>query len=87
MLQIAKAPDGNGGVYFALENEHALEHMRANKVEFLDCYCVDNCLAKVGDPVFSAYCHKQGADFGARVVSKRAPDEKVGVFAKHGDGI
>lgn len=29
-------------------------------VECVDCYCVDNLLARVGDPLFVGYCHSQG---------------------------
>jgi len=32
----------------------------ATGVESVDCYCVDNLLARVGDPVFVGYCHSQG---------------------------
>jgi hypothetical protein len=47
-------------------------------VEALDCYCVDNALARLGDPLFLGYCHAQAAQVGARVVAKAHPDEKVG---------
>ena len=33
-------------------------------VEALDCYCVDNALARLGDPTFVGYCHSQGAEVG-----------------------
>lgn len=51
-------------------------------VEALDCYCVDNALARLGDPLFLGYCHAQSAQVGARVVAKAYPDEKVGRFAE-----
>ncbi len=55
--QVAKAPDGNGGLYRALHNSGALQHMAAQGVECLDCYCVDNILARVGDPEYLGFCY------------------------------
>ncbi|PNW81173.1 hypothetical protein CHLRE_07g345300v5 [Chlamydomonas reinhardtii] len=85
--RLAKAPDGNGGVYLALARSGLLEEMAVAGVEALDCYCVDNALARLGDPRFIGYCHGgagggAGADVGARVVAKAYPEEKVGVFAR-----
>ncbi|KAG2434619.1 hypothetical protein HXX76_007514 [Chlamydomonas incerta] len=82
---LAKAPDGNGGVYLALARSGLLDAMATAGVEALDCYCVDNALARLGDPRFLGYCHGYGgggADVGARVVAKAYPEEKVGVFAR-----
>ncbi|GLC67245.1 hypothetical protein PLESTF_000532900 [Pleodorina starrii] len=80
---LAKAPDGNGGVYLSLARSGVLEAMAAAGVECLDCYCVDNSLARLGDPRFIGYCHGIAkADVGARVVAKAYPEEKVGVFAR-----
>eukprot|EP00195_Chlamydomonas_chlamydogama_P005792 CAMPEP_0202904818 /NCGR_PEP_ID=MMETSP1392-20130828/31237_1 /ASSEMBLY_ACC=CAM_ASM_000868 /TAXON_ID=225041 /ORGANISM="Chlamydomonas chlamydogama, Strain SAG 11-48b" /LENGTH=471 /DNA_ID=CAMNT_0049592643 /DNA_START=73 /DNA_END=1488 /DNA_ORIENTATION=- len=78
---IAKAPDGNGGVYMALHKSGCLNHMVENGVECLDVYCVDNILARLADPLFLGYCHSMKAEVGARVVAKAFPEEKVGVFA------
>ncbi|GLI67231.1 hypothetical protein VaNZ11_011169 [Volvox africanus] len=79
---LAKAPDGNGGVYLSLARSGILDAMAAAGIECLDCYCVDNSLARLGDPRFIGYCHGvANADVGARVVAKAYPEEKVGVFA------
>lgn len=43
----------------------------------MDVYCVDNALARLGDPLFLGYCHSKGAEVGARVVAKAYPEEKV----------
>ncbi|GIM03887.1 hypothetical protein Vretimale_8562 [Volvox reticuliferus] len=79
---LAMAPDGNGGVYLSLARSGILDAMTAAGIECLDCYCVDNSLARLGDPRFIGYCHGVAkADVGARVVAKAYPEEKVGVFA------
>ncbi len=31
-------------------------------MEALDCYCVDNAVARLGDPLFVGYCHMQRAE-------------------------
>lgn len=60
------APDGNGGVYMALRSSGALADMAAHGVEAVDCYCVDNALVRLGDPLFVGYCHERGIECGER---------------------
>lgn len=62
--QIAKAPDGNGGVYMALDKSGCISDMRKHGVECIDCFCVDNLLAKIGDPSFIGYSWELGAECG-----------------------
>ena len=53
---MSRAPDGNGGLFRALHKAGCLEDMRTRGVQAVDCYCVDNALAKVGDPTFAGFC-------------------------------
>jgi hypothetical protein len=64
--QVAKAPDGNGGLYRALHVSGALAAMQAAGVEALDVYCVDNSLARLGDPEFVGCCYARGTQVGGR---------------------
>ena len=80
--KLAMAPDGNGGVYVALQKHKIFEDMEKHGVEALDCCSVDNILVRVADPVFAGYCASNSIQCGARVVAKAYPEEKVGVFAQ-----
>ena len=78
----AMAPDGNGGIYTALKSGGVLDDMKKHNIEAIDCYSVDNALARIGDPTFMGLCKEKGAEWGARVVAKAYPEERVGVFAR-----
>lgn len=82
--RVARAPDGNGGIYLALHRSGALADMESRGIEYLHCYCVDNAVSPMPDPHFIGYCLTERADVGAKVVYKAHPHEKVGVVALRG---
>lgn len=69
----ATAPNGNGGIY------KAIEHIDLAPYEIVNVVSVDNVLARVCDPV-SIGCFITGSfDILSKAVT-RLPDEKTGVF-------
>lgn len=84
--KVARAPDGNGGVYAALKSKKLLDNMAARGVKYVDCYGVDNALVRVADPTFLGYFIDKGVSAAAKVVRKAYPQEKVGVFVQRGRG-
>ncbi|KAF1876294.1 hypothetical protein Lal_00029641 [Lupinus albus] len=83
---VAKAPDGNGGVYSALKSTKLLDDMASKGIKYIDCYGVDNALVRVADPAFLGYFIDKGVAAAAKVVRKAYPQEKVGVFVRRGKG-
>ncbi|KAI5864797.1 nucleotide-diphospho-sugar transferase [Durotheca rogersii] len=77
--KVAVAPDGNGGLYKALQDEGVLDKMRAS-IKHVHAYCVDNSLAKVADPVFIGFAAEKKVKIATEVVRKRDAQESVGLI-------
>ncbi|KAL9274636.1 UDP-N-acetylglucosamine diphosphorylase 2-like protein [Drosera capensis] len=84
--RVARAPDGNGGVYTVLKFSRLLEDMATRGIKYIDCYGVDNALVRVADPAFLGYFIDKGAAAAAKVVRKAYPQERVGVCVRRGKG-
>ncbi|KAI0870309.1 nucleotide-diphospho-sugar transferase [Hypoxylon argillaceum] len=83
--EVAVAPDGNGGIYKALQDEGVLDDMRKRGIKHVHAYCVDNCLAKVADPVFIGFSAEKQVKIATKVVRKRNATESVGlILSKNG---
>ena len=65
--KISRAPDGNGGLYRALRQQGVMDDMKERGVKYIQLYCVDNVLVKVGDPIFMGYCLAKGAECANKV--------------------
>lgn len=78
---VAMAPDGNGGIYPALEREGILQQMKDTGIEHVHVFSIDNALCRPADPTFIGYCMANDADVGNKVLWKSGPHEPVGVMA------
>lgn len=83
--KVAVAPDGNGGLYLALYKSGVLDDMKKRGIEHIHTYCVDNCLARVADPVFMGFAATRGVDIATKVVRKRDATESVGLIVSRDD--
>jgi UDP-N-acetylglucosamine/UDP-N-acetylgalactosamine diphosphorylase len=79
---IFTSPNGHGGSLLALEESGALDDMKRRGVECISYFQVDNVLIKVVDPVFIGYHVQARAEMSSKMVMKRHPLEKVGVFGR-----
>ncbi len=76
------AADGHGGIYESLVKSKMTEKMRQLGVEWVFIAGVDNCLAKMVDPVLMGIAIDKGVTVACKSVVKASPKEKVGVFCK-----
>ncbi|ODV78671.1 nucleotide-diphospho-sugar transferase [Suhomyces tanzawaensis NRRL Y-17324] len=75
-----ESPDGNGGLYKALQTNGILDDMIAKGIKHLHMYCVDNSLVKVADPLFMGFAIDNKFDLATKVVRKRDASENVGLI-------
>jgi UDP-N-acetylglucosamine/UDP-N-acetylgalactosamine diphosphorylase len=73
-------PDGHGGSLKALYESGLAGWLKGQGVTEI-FYCqVDNPLAKIADPAFIGYHRREKADISTKVVRRRGPEEKVGIY-------
>lgn len=73
-------PDGHGGVFRALHSSGLTKVLKDRGIELLSYFQVDNPLIQVIDPVFIGLHTQHGSEFSSKIVLKRSPHEKVGLF-------
>lgn len=78
----AMSPNGNGGWFTSFVNAGLLGEFRKYGVEWLNVFAIDNVLQRIADPCFVGATIDSGCVCGAKVVSKAAPDEKIGLLVK-----
>ncbi len=79
---IALSPDGHGGSLRALVRSGATQTMKDKGIDILSCFQVDNPLVKCIDPVFIGFHLNNESQLSSKMVEKRSPDEKVGMFCE-----
>lgn len=78
--RISVSPNGNGGWFSSLVRAGLLNDIKNKGVEWINVFAVDNVLQRIADPSFIGAVIKSGLQSGSKVVSKAAPEEKVGVL-------
>ena len=84
--RLSLSPNGNGGWFRSLMKAGLDKQMKADGVEWVNVFSMDNVLQKICDPVFIGATLLSGCNCGAKVVAKNAPGEKVGALCLQ-DGL
>lgn len=79
--QISSNPDGSGGCFRAFKEAGLLNDLNRRGIEYVFFYGVDNALVRVADPYYIGFAVDKDRDITSKAVAKKAPEEKVGVFA------
>jgi len=76
------SPNGHGGSLLALYENGALEDIKKRGIEIISYFQVDNVLINIIDPVFIGYHLMEKSEMSSKMVRKKSPYEKVGVFGR-----
>lgn len=85
--QLAKAPDGHGGVLHALDQSGLLERLAARGIQALAYHQIDNPLARMADPLLLGLLVTQRAEVATKVLRKARPDERLGTVGLCGGRV
>ena len=79
---LVMSPNGNGGLFSALRDGGAFDHMDATGVKTISYIQVDNALADSTDPLFIGFHLLDDNAFSCKAIPKTGPFEKVGNYAE-----
>ncbi len=79
---IAMSPDGHGGSLRALVRSGSIDRMRADGVDMISYFQVDNPLVRCIDPAFIGFHLERGSEMSSKMVPKAYPLEKLGHFCR-----
>ena len=79
---IALSPDGHGGSLRALERSGALDAMKADGIDTISYFQVDNPLVRCIDPTFIGWHLRSRSEMTSKMVPKAYAAEKVGHFCR-----
>ena len=79
---VKEAADGHGGIFESLVKNKMTDEMKRMGIEWVFIGGVDNCLAKMVDPVFLGVAIDKKVTAIGKSIVKANPQEKVGVFCK-----
>ena len=78
--RISTSPNGNGGWFVSFAKAGLLDEAKAKGIEYINLFAVDNVCQRMADPLFVGAMIDGGYVSASKVVSKAAPEEKVGVL-------
>ncbi len=81
---IHMSPNGHGGSLKAMYASGILEWFASLGADTIYYFQVDNVLLRIADPTFIGHHILGGADMSLKVLAKKDPYEKVGVYALKG---
>jgi len=85
---LALSPDGHGGSLRALHRSGSLDLMKAEGIDTISFFQVDNPLVRSIDASFIGFHLLSGSEMSNKMVPKAYPEEKVGHFCvQHGKVI
>lgn len=84
---LALAPDGHGGTLLALKRSGALGRMRADGIDYISYFQVDNPLVSIVNPLFLGLHSLEKSEMSAIMLAKTGPFEKLGNFCISGDRL
>lgn len=76
-------PNGHGGVFRALQDAGLLQKLQDWHISVLSYFQVDNPLVYLGDTLFLGLHQQQASEFSTKIVQKREPAERVGLFVQN----
>ncbi|MDB6114882.1 MAG: putative uridylyltransferase [Lacunisphaera sp.] len=77
---LALSPDGHGGSLRALHRSGALDLMKAEGIDTISYFQVDNPIVRCVDPTFIGFHLAARSEMSSKMVPKAYPEEKVGHF-------
>ncbi len=83
--ELVRTPNGNGGWFGSMQRAGLIEKIKAQGIEWLNVFAVDNVLQRIADPVFLGATIASGCVSGGKVVAKADPDERIGVLCLEDD--
>lgn len=78
--KIATSPNGNGGWFISFVNAGLYEKAKAQGVEYINTFAVDNVCQRIADPCFVGAMMAENYRCASKSVAKAAPDEKIGAL-------
>lgn len=78
--QLFTAPNGHGGTLTGLADSGLLEKLRAQGIQQVFYFQVDNPLVQVADAVFLGHHLRANAAVSSKAIGKNSPEDKLGNF-------